>query len=69
MSNEHISPSEEDSSELDGLEVTRRKWAQEKASGEWERAAKRQAEHHREKAKAPALKTDLQRYSNKEMDC
>jgi hypothetical protein len=47
-------PSESSSSQPDGLEITRKKWAQEKASGEWERAAKRQTLRHREKAKTPA---------------
>jgi hypothetical protein len=31
----------------DGLDVTRRKWAEEKASGAWEAAAQRQAERER----------------------
>ena len=31
----------------DGLDVTRRKWTEEKASGVWEAAAQRQAERER----------------------
>jgi hypothetical protein len=40
--------------QLDGLDITRRKWAAEKARGEWARAAQRQAERERKKAK-PAV--------------
>jgi hypothetical protein len=32
----------------DGLEAVRRKWAAEKASGQWEESARRQAERQRE---------------------
>ena len=35
----------------DNLDVTRRKWAEEKASGAWEAAAQRQAERERREKK------------------
>jgi hypothetical protein len=36
----------------DGLDVARRKWAEEKASGAWEAAAQRQAERERQEKEA-----------------
>jgi hypothetical protein len=36
----------------DGLDVTRRKWAEEKASGAWDAAVQRQAERERREKKA-----------------
>jgi len=36
----------------DGLDVARRKWAEEKASGAWEAAAQRQAERERREKEA-----------------
>ena len=35
----------------DGLDVTRRKWAEEKAGGAWDAAAQRQAERERREKK------------------
>jgi hypothetical protein len=37
----------------DGLDVTRRKWVEEKASGAWEAASQRQAEHQRREKNEP----------------
>jgi hypothetical protein len=36
----------------DGLDVTRRKWAEEKASGAWDVAAQRQTERERREKEA-----------------
>jgi hypothetical protein len=51
------SPSNPEPGPPDGLEAARKRWAEEKQAGEWERAARRQEERHRAKAK-PATATE-----------
>jgi hypothetical protein len=43
---------------LDGLDITRQKWAEEKASGAWEAAARRQAEREQREKGAKEEKAD-----------
>lgn len=43
---------------LDGLDITRQKWAEENASGTWEAAARRQAEREQREKEAKEEKAD-----------
>jgi hypothetical protein len=43
---------------LDGLDITRQKWAEEKASGAWEAAARRQGEREQLEKEAKEEKAD-----------
>jgi hypothetical protein len=49
-----MQPESERNSQTDGLEASRRRWNEEKARGEWHKAALRQAEREHKKAKPSA---------------